>query len=69
MLSMKLHEAIAFARAGKGLTLRDLEDKTGISNGLLSQIESGYVKNPSFRNVVKISKALGLSLNRLAETD
>ena len=69
MISMKLHEAIAYARECKGLTLRALEKKTGISNALLSQIETGHVQEPSFRNIVKISKALGVSLKRLAETE
>lgn len=69
MFSMKLHEAIAYARECKGLTLRALEKETGISNALLSQIESGKIREPSFRNVVKISKALGVSLKRLAETE
>lgn len=63
---MTLHEAIAYARECKGWTLRELEKKTGISNALLSQIETGHVKEPSFRNVVKISSALGVSLDRLA---
>lgn len=66
---MKLNEAIAYARECKGLSLRQLEKVTGISNGLLSQIETGHVQEPSFRNVVKISKALGLSLKRLAESE
>lgn len=66
---MKLHQAIAFARECSGLTLRELESKTGISNALLSQIERGDVKNPSFRNVVKISRALGVTLKRLAECE
>lgn len=63
---MKLGELIAVARECKGLTLRDLEKRTGISNALLSQIETGRVKEPSWRNVVKIAKALGLKLDRLA---
>lgn len=66
---MKLHELIAVAREIKGLTLRELEAETGISNSLLSQIETGQVKEPSFRNVVKIAKALGLTLERLAGTE
>jgi transcriptional regulator with XRE-family HTH domain len=66
---MKLHEAIAYARECKGLSLRQLEKQTGISNALLSQVETGHIREPSWRNVVKIAKALGLSLNRLAETD
>ena len=66
---MKLHEAIAYARECKGITLRDLEKKTGISNALLSQIETGHVKNPSFRTIVKIGEALKISLKRLARTE
>lgn len=63
---MRIGELIAVARECKGYTLRDLEKSTGISNALLSQIESGHVKNPSWKNVVKIAKALGLKLERLA---
>ena len=66
---MKLHEAIAYARECKGMTLRELEKKTGISNALLSQMETGAVKNPSFRNIVKISDVLKISLKRLARTE
>lgn len=66
---MKLHEAIAYARECKGLTLRQLEKETGISNALLSQVETGYVREPSFRNVVKIAKALGVKLERLARCE
>lgn len=66
---MKLGQLIGLARELKGWTLRDLEKATGISNALLSQIETGHVRQPSFQRVVKIAKALGLKLERLAETD
>lgn len=66
---MRVGELIAVARECKGLTLRQLESATGISNALLSQIETGKVREPSWRNVVKIAKALGLKLDRLAECD
>lgn len=66
---MKLHELLSLSRELKGVTLRDLEKRTGISNALLSQIETGKVQEPSFRNVVKIAKALNLSLKRLAEAE
>lgn len=68
-MGLKLHELIAVARECKGMTLRQLEQETGISNALLSQIETGHIKQPSFRNIVKISKALNLSLERLASTE
>lgn len=66
---MKLGELVGLARELKGWSLRDLEKKTGISNALLSQIETGHVKQPGFQTVAKIAKALGLSLNRLANTE
>lgn len=66
---MKLGELIAVARECKGWTLRELERRTGISNALLSQIETGHVKEPSWRNVVKIAKALNLKLDRLASCE
>lgn len=66
---MRLGELIAVARECRGYTLRDLERHTGISNALLSQIETGRIKNPSWRNVVKIARALSLKLDRLASCE
>lgn len=63
---MKVGELIAVAREMRGWSVRELERRTGISNALLSQIETGHVKSPSWRNVVKIAKALNLKLDRLA---
>lgn len=36
----------------QGITLRELENATGISNAYLSQLETGKIKSPSY-NVVK----------------
>ena len=66
---MKLYEAIANARKYHNLSLRQLEKKTGISNALLWQMETGAVKNPSFRNIVKLSEVLKIPLARLAKTE
>lgn len=66
---MKLGELLKLSRELKGWTLRQLEDKTGISNALLSQIETGHVKEPGFQKVVKIARTLNLKLDRLADTD
>jgi transcriptional regulator with XRE-family HTH domain len=66
---MTLSQTIAFARECSGHSLRALEKETGISNALLSQIERGDVKNPSFKTVIKISQALGISLKRLSECE
>lgn len=63
-----LGELIALSRELKGWTLRDLERASGISNALISQIETGKVKDPGFSTVIKISGALGLSIDRAART-
>jgi transcriptional regulator with XRE-family HTH domain len=66
---MKLGKLLATMRNVEGLSLRELERRSGISNALLSQIETGHVKEPSWRNVVKIARALNLKLDVLAECD
>lgn len=65
---MKLGELIAIARECKGWTLRDLERETGISNALISQIETGKIKDPGFSTVVRLVEALGISMDRAAAT-
>lgn len=64
---MVLGELIAIARECKGWTLRDLEKACGVSNALLSQIETGKVRDPGFAKVVQIMDALGVSLDRAAD--
>ena len=56
------------ARASRGLTLRDMETRTGVSHPMISQIETGRVAAPSFRTVVKIAAELKLSLKTLARS-
>lgn len=61
-----LASLLGLARELKGWSLRELESKSGVSNALLSQIETGKVKDPGFATVVLIADALGLSLDRCA---
>lgn len=63
---MHVGELFAVARECKGWTLRQLEKKSGISNAMINQIETGKVKNPSFTTVVVLADALGVSLDRAA---
>jgi transcriptional regulator with XRE-family HTH domain len=49
------------ARARKGWTLREAEARTGISNALLSQIETGKQDNPTLRTIAALCDGYGLS--------
>lgn len=65
---MTLSDAIAKARTKAGVSLRSLEKVSGVDFRSLHHIETGYSKEPSFSAVVKISRALKISLSKLAET-
>jgi transcriptional regulator with XRE-family HTH domain len=57
--------ALSSARRCSGRSISD----RAVSNAVLSQIENGHVKDPGFFTVVKIAKALGLKLDRLAKCE
>lgn len=48
-------------REKRGLSLRQIEAGTGVSNAYLSQIESGKVGPPSPKIIEKLASALGYS--------
>jgi len=54
-------------RQAKGMTLREVESKTGISNAYLSQIESEKVKQPSPVHLYKLAELYGVSYEILME--
>ena len=56
------------ARLSASLTLRAVEKKTGISNGYLSQLESGRVRRPSPMNLHKLSELYRLPYAEVMET-
>ena len=64
-----LRELFGIAREIKGWSLRDLEKASGVSNALISQIETGKVRDPGFTTVVRLCDALGLSLDRAAQAE
>ena len=55
------------ARLRERLTLRAVEKATGISNGYLSQLESGRVRRPSPMNLHKLSQLYRLPYADLLE--
>jgi transcriptional regulator with XRE-family HTH domain len=61
---MKWFEKLKFARKVKGLTCKDVEKLSGISNAYINEIENGKIKDPSYFKIVKL-----LELYNLEHTD
>jgi transcriptional regulator with XRE-family HTH domain len=49
-----------------GYSLRDMAEKTGLSNPFISQLETGKAE-PSLRTAVALSKCYGITLDRMAK--
>ena len=47
------------------LTLRSVEEKTGISNAYLSQLENGKIANPSANTLYKLSSVYDVDLKTI----
>jgi transcriptional regulator with XRE-family HTH domain len=56
-------------RLGSRMTLRDVENATGreVSNGYLSQLESGKITKPSVHMLYALSASLGVPYETLME--
>lgn len=66
-MTNKTGEFLALCREIKGLSLRDVERLTGLSNASISQTENGH-HGLTFKNAVKLCDVYGISLDRLAKT-
>ena len=55
------------ARNKLGLTLRAVEEETGISNAYLSQLEHGKIKTPAPQNLYKLSETYRVPYELLME--
>jgi len=54
-------------RQQKKLTQEKLARLSDISLNTLTKIESGFAKTPNIKTVIKIAKALGVSVDKLVE--
>lgn len=61
----ELSEVLKRLRETKGLSLRQVEKKTGVSNAYLSQIENGKIGEPSPHILHKLSTVYDTSYNDL----
>jgi HTH-type transcriptional regulator, competence development regulator len=62
-----LGELLRKARKEKGLTLRAVEQKTGISNAYLSQLENMKISSPSPTILRKLADSYEISYSQLLE--
>ena len=60
-----LGKVLKSSRSNIGLTLRQIEEVSGISNAYLSQLENDKIKQPSANILYKISKIYKVELNDL----
>lgn len=62
---MKYLSKLGDIRREKGLTQRELAENSGISYNTIIKIERGGIPNPTVDTAVKLSKVLGVDINRL----
>jgi transcriptional regulator with XRE-family HTH domain len=62
---VKLQKLLAEGRRAKGVSLREVERATGVSNAYLSQMETGQVAEPSPRKLQVLAEYYGLSYEAL----
>lgn len=60
-----LGEAVRAIREERGIRQVELADKTGLTQSWISHVERG-ARNPSWSNVVRLAKGLGVSVAELA---
>jgi XRE family transcriptional regulator, regulator of sulfur utilization len=63
----KLGHQVRFLRNGKGWSLSQLEEKSGISKAYISDVENGVAGRPNIQYVYALAVALGVTLNELLD--
>lgn len=56
-------------RLKRKITQQELAVRSGIPQGVISDIESGATRNPRFDTVVKLANALGMSISDFVRSD
>lgn len=62
---LRLGHKIRFLRQGKGWSLGDLAENSGVSKAYLSDLENGEAGKPNIQYVYNVARALGTNLNDL----
>lgn len=62
---MRIGGKIKVLRIDRGLSQRDLADKSGVSKAYISQLERGEADNPSQKKLFGLARALGVDVRDL----
>lgn len=65
---MKLSEYVKNYRTSHGLSLRAFAEKCGCSHQYLDKLEKDNIESPSFGQLMKIARAMGMTLHELIAT-
>ena len=68
-LYKRISEKLKEIRGQRAMTLKEVEEKSGISNAYLSQIEQGKLKYLTFNFLVRLAEAYSLSVCTLVDPD
>ncbi|HEX4815549.1 MAG TPA: XRE family transcriptional regulator [Nonomuraea sp.] len=66
LINQAVANNVRFQRSHRGLTLDQLAARSGVSRGMLVQVEQGRT-NPSVSTLTRIASALGVTVARLVE--
>jgi len=66
-MAKELRNLLVRARQLKGMSLRDVENRTGVSNPYISQLEKGHIAEPSPKKLFELAKCYGLEYGALLE--
>ncbi|MBU5256818.1 helix-turn-helix domain-containing protein [Tissierella praeacuta] len=66
---MRIAENIKKLRVERGLTLRQLASKSELAFGAIGNIERGVIKDPQISTVIKLAKALEVTVAELVEDE
>lgn len=67
VISSKFGSLLKYLREQKGYSLKELEEKTGVSAGYISRMETGERKAPSIPIVQVLADALDVDLTELLD--
>src|SRR5258706_5023446 len=66
-INSRIAQNLNLTRTGRGLTFDELAKKSGVSKGMLVQIEQGRT-NPSVATLCRVANALGVTVSRFVES-